>query len=156
MCFLTRVSSRRRREVQIQTPRCNIPIIGCVLIGTQSTIITTITLTCHCLQYDVHSYWYPLLLLLVYVIIHIIPMRGADSDAEVQHGHRKGSNGVSTNGVTAIVYAFWQRYLLGTNLSKSVNCAQVPLSPIRQNLYVCSDPIRVDPICPQGDKWGQH
>ena len=44
--------------------------------------------------------------------------------------------------------AFWQRHFWGTNLSKSINCAYLFPKSVKINNF-CSDPISVDPICPQ-------
>ena len=67
---------------------------------------------------------------------------------------RKGTNGVSTNGVTAIFMFCWQRDFLGTPVNllwSPQKCQGVPFcSP--QSVKMCyfySSTISVDPICPQ-------
>ena len=72
----------------------------------------------------------------------------------ILHVFRKGTNGVSTNGVTVnIMFFFLQRDILGTPVYlrlSSQKCQGVPFSPSCQNsLLVCSGPISVNPICPQ-------
>ena len=70
--------------------------------------------------------------------------------------HRKGTNGVSTNGVTAN-FIFFDR---GTFWVLPLTCFYFPRSAMAylfpqsvKNNYFCSDPISVDPICPQPN-WG--
>ena len=78
-----------------------------------------------------------------------IPIPGAKNAKQA----RKGTNGVSTNGVAANLM-FFDRDLLGTpvNLLSSQKCQGAPFSPISQSLkkyYFCSGPISVNSICPQ-------
>ena len=56
-------------------------------------------------------------------------------------GIRKGTNGVSTDRVTAN-FMFFDRDLLGTNLSKSINICQfcLPFSPICQTRLLLQRP----------------
>ena len=65
---------------------------------------------------------------------------------------RKGTNGVSTSGVTAKVMffdrgTFWVLLLTYFYLPKSARAYLFPQS-VKIN-YFCSGPISVDPICPQ-------
>ena len=65
---------------------------------------------------------------------------------------RKGTIGVSSNGVTANVVFFFDRgtfWVLPVNLLLSPQKSQgIPFSPTCRN-YFCSGPISVDPICLQ-------
>ena len=68
------------------------------------------------------------------------------------HGSRKGTNGVSTNGVTANLMlfdrgTFWVIPLTYFDLYKK--CQGVPFSPVCQNSLPLQRPISVDIICPQ-------
>ena len=72
---------------------------------------------------------------------------------------RKETDGVSTNGITAILYVFWQRDLLGTpvNLLYLPKSARAYLFPQSlKNNYVCCGPISVDPVCPQPNEGWNH
>ena len=68
-------------------------------------------------------------------------------------GPRKGTNGVSTNGVTAILSMFFDRGIFWVlplsyfYLPKSDRAYLFPQSV--KIHYFCSGPISVDPICPQ-------
>ena len=66
---------------------------------------------------------------------------------------RNGTNGVSTNGVTANFMLFLTEGLFGhpVNLLLSPQkCQGIPLFPQSVKVrYLCSGPISVDPICPQ-------
>ena len=69
-----------------------------------------------------------------------------------QRGARKGTHGVSTNGVTANCMffdgeAFWVVPLTYFSLPKSARAYLFP-QYVRIH-YLCSGPISVDPICPQ-------
>ena len=64
---------------------------------------------------------------------------------------RKGTNGISTNGVTAS-FMFVDRgtsWVLPLTYVCLPQSARAHLSPICQKYYFCSGPISVDPICPQ-------
>ena len=66
----------------------------------------------------------------------------------------KGQMGLALMGSLQIS-CFLTEVLFGaTNLSKSVNCAYLFPQSI-SNYYFCSDPISVDPICPQPRKPGE-
>ena len=68
---------------------------------------------------------------------------------EPLQGLRRGTNGVGTNGVTAIFIfdrgTFWVP--ICQNLSKSITSAYLFPQSVKIH-YICSGPIRVDPICP--------
>ena len=78
------------------------------------------------------------------------PFLGAE-DATV--GIRKGSNGVSTNGVTANVIMFFGRgtfWVLPLTYFYLPKSAGAYLFPQSVNIhYFCSGTVSVDPICPQ-------
>ena len=66
---------------------------------------------------------------------------------------RKGTNGVSTNGITAFFMLFdglfgYQSVKIGQRMSKAINLTYFFTQSIKMH-YFCSDPISVDPICPQ-------
>ena len=64
---------------------------------------------------------------------------------------RKGTNGVSTNRVMTKKHVFGRGtfwVLICQNLSTSTNLAYLFPKPVRIH-YFCSDPLSVDPICPQ-------
>ena len=68
------------------------------------------------------------------------------------YGDRKGTNGVSTNGVTACFISFargtfWVLPLTYFYLPRSARAYLFPQSV--KSHYFCSGPISVDPICPQ-------
>ena len=70
--------------------------------------------------------------------------------------HRKGTNGVCTNGVTA-TFMFLTDFL-GTPVNLllySQKCQGVFVTPICQIHYFCIGHISVDPICPQPRKTAQ-
>ena len=70
------------------------------------------------------------------------PNAVARAHAAALAGHRKGANGVSTNGVTADV-SFFDRDLLGTPVNlllSSQKCQCVPFSSIRRNSLLSRRP----------------
>ena len=72
--------------------------------------------------------------------------------SQIRHVLRKGTNGVSTNGVTAnLMFSdrgnFWVLPLTYFYLPKSARAHL--LSQSVEIHYFCSGPISVDPICPQ-------
>ena len=73
------------------------------------------------------------------------------SETSCEKRIRKGTNGVSTNGVTAKEnHIFWQSDLLGAPVNiiwSSQKCQGVPF--FQTIHYFCVGPISVDPICPQ-------
>ena len=67
-------------------------------------------------------------------------------------GIRKGTSGVSTNGVTANLMCFDSGTFFGTPVNlllSSQKCQGVPVPQSVKLGCFCSRPISVDPICPQ-------
>ena len=78
--------------------------------------------------------------------------KSGPESADATGTHRKGTNGISTNGVTANFKffdrgTFWVLPLAYFYLPKSARAYLFPKSV--KNHYFCSSPISVDPICRQ-------
>ena len=108
----------------------------------------------------IYIYTYICMYVCIYIYIYIYICRpsgrepaGSSGTSSATTGSRKGTNGVSTTGVTANSTFLLHWDLLGTPVNlllSSQKCQGVPFSPIcRISLPFCSVPISADPICPQ-------
>ena len=104
----------------------------------------------------IYIYIYIYLSLSLYIYIYVLfiyihryrcPPRWARSPEGSSRpaGCRRGTHGLSTNGVTANL-VFLTEGLFGYSFQK---CQGVPFSQSVEIHYFCSGPVSVDPICPQ-------
>ena len=112
-----------------------------------------IMLYCIMLLYHILVYYFHFLLLLYEIMLYFTRI-GALRATLLTKGGRKGTNGVSTNGVTANLMFFLTEVLFGYQSVKICSfCVPFPQSVKKH--YFCNDPISVDRICPQ-PRGGRH
>ena len=118
-----------------------------------------------CTYIIIYIYIYVCIYLDIYIYISVciyLGQQGPDPPGALRPGpvgdgrrrlsSEKGTNGVSTNGVTANFMVFdrvasWVLPLTYFDIPKSVRAYLLPQSV--RTRYFCSGPISVDPICPQ-------